>query len=57
MTAGALVLEHDFGRVIIPLVKWSACASMPGAIAADRSACPLAHLASAPASNKATASR
>jgi hypothetical protein len=52
-----MVLEHDFGRVIIPLVKWSACASMPGAIAADRSACPLAHLASEPASNEAAASR
>jgi hypothetical protein len=30
-TAGAMVLEHSFGRTIIPLSIWSARASIPGA--------------------------
>jgi succinate-acetate transporter protein len=30
LTAGAMVLEHAFGRTIIPLGKWSAAANIPG---------------------------
>lgn len=30
LTAGAMVLEHSFGRTIIPLGKWSADANIPG---------------------------
>ena len=35
LVAGAMVLEHSFGRTIIPLGKWSARANIPGARAAD----------------------
>jgi uncharacterized protein len=35
LTAGAMVLEHSFGRTIIPLGKWSKTANIPGARATD----------------------
>ena len=35
LTAGAMVLEHAFGRTIIPLGKWSLRANIPGARATD----------------------
>ena len=35
LTAGAMVLEHSFGRTIIPLGKWSVQANIPGARTAD----------------------
>ena len=35
LVAGAMVLEHSFGRTIIPLGKWSARANIPGARAAE----------------------
>jgi hypothetical protein len=40
LTAGAMVLEHAFGRTIIPLGKWSARANIPGAQATDPIAYP-----------------
>jgi len=40
LTAGAMVLEHSFGRTIIPLGKWSARANIPGAKATDPIAYP-----------------
>jgi uncharacterized protein len=40
LTAGAMVLEHAFGRTIIPLGKWSARANIPGAKATDPIAYP-----------------
>jgi succinate-acetate transporter protein len=30
LTAGAMTLEHAFGRTIIPLAKWSKAANIPG---------------------------
>jgi succinate-acetate transporter protein len=30
LTAGAMTLEHSFGRTIIPLFKWSKAANVPG---------------------------
>lgn len=30
LTAGAMVLEHSFGRTIVPLGKWSKSANVPG---------------------------
>ncbi len=44
LTAGAMVLEHSFGRTIIPLGKWSKTANIPGARATD----PLAYPAGMP---------
>jgi hypothetical protein len=44
LTAGAMVLEHSFGRTIIPLGRWSARANIPGARATD----PLAYPAGMP---------
>ena len=35
LVAGAMVLEHSFGRTIIPLGKWSARANIPGARVAE----------------------
>jgi succinate-acetate transporter protein len=32
LTAGAMTLEHAFGRTIIPLLKWSKAANIPGRI-------------------------
>ena len=40
LTAGAMVLEHAFGRTIIPLGKWNARANIPGAQATDPIAYP-----------------
>jgi hypothetical protein len=40
LTAGAMVLEHSFGRTIIPLGKWSKTANVPGAQATDPIAYP-----------------
>jgi len=40
LTAGAMVLEHSFGRTIIPLGKWSARANIPGVKATDPIAYP-----------------
>lgn len=40
LTAGAMVLEHAFGRTIIPLGKWSARANIPGVKATDPIAYP-----------------
>lgn len=40
LTAGAMVLEHAFGRTIIPLGKWSKAADIPGARATDPIAYP-----------------
>jgi uncharacterized protein len=40
LTAGAMVLEHAFGRTIIPLGKWSVRANIPGARATDPIAYP-----------------
>ena len=44
LTAGAMVLEHAFGRTIIPLGKWSRTANVPGAKVTD----PLAYSAGMP---------
>lgn len=44
LTAGAMVLEHSFGRSIIPLGKWSKSANVPGAKVTD----PLAYPAGMP---------
>jgi len=40
LTAGAMVLEHAFGRTIIPLGKWPVRAGRPGARATDPIAYP-----------------
>lgn len=40
LTAGSMVLEHAFGRTIIPLGKWSKKANIPGARATDPIAYP-----------------
>jgi succinate-acetate transporter protein len=40
LTAGAMVLEHAFGRTIIPLGKWSARANIPGVKTTDPIAYP-----------------
>jgi succinate-acetate transporter protein len=32
LAAGAMTLEHAFGRTIIPLLKWSAAANVPGRV-------------------------
>ena len=40
LTAGAMVLEHSFGRTIIPVGKWSRTANIPGAKATDPIAYP-----------------
>jgi uncharacterized protein len=40
LTAGAMVMEHSFGRTIIPLGKWSKTANVPGAKATDPIAYP-----------------
>jgi len=40
LTAGAMVLEHAFGRTIIPLGKWNARANVPGVKATDPIAYP-----------------
>jgi uncharacterized protein len=40
LTAGAMMLEHSFGRTIIPLGKWSARANVPGVKATDPIAYP-----------------
>jgi succinate-acetate transporter protein len=40
LVAGAMVLEHSFGRTIIPLGKWSKNANVPGARATDPIAYP-----------------
>jgi len=44
LTAGAMVLEHSFGRTIIPLGKWSKKGNIPGAKATD----PIAYSAGMP---------
>jgi hypothetical protein len=44
LVVGAMVLEHSFGRTIIPLGKWNARANIPGAQATD----PLAYPAGMP---------
>jgi uncharacterized protein len=33
LLAGAMTLEHSFGRTIIPLFKWSKAANVPGGVA------------------------
>ena len=33
LTAGAMTLEHSFGRTIIPLLKWKKAANVPGGAA------------------------
>ena len=35
LTAGALVLEHAFGRTIIPMGRWSKKGNIPGAMDKD----------------------
>jgi succinate-acetate transporter protein len=40
LTAGAMVLEHSFGRSIIPVGKWSRAANIPGAKVTDPIAYP-----------------
>ena len=40
LTAGAMVLEHSFGRTIIPVGKWSKQANIPGAKVTDPIAYP-----------------
>jgi len=40
LTAGAMVLEHSYGRTIIPLGRWSAKDNIPGARATDPIAYP-----------------
>lgn len=40
LTAGAMVMEHSFGRTIIPLGKWSPRANLPGARVTDPIAYP-----------------
>jgi uncharacterized protein len=35
LTAGAMVLEHAYGRTVIPMGRWSARGNMPGAIDRD----------------------
>lgn len=40
LAVGAMVLEHSFGRAIIPLGKWSKTANVPGAKVADPIAYP-----------------
>ena len=40
LVAGAMVLEHAYGRTIIPLGKWSARANIPGIKATDPIAYP-----------------
>ena len=44
LTAGAMVLEHSFGRTIIPIGKWTKKGNIPGARATD----PLAYPAGMP---------
>jgi hypothetical protein len=39
--AGAMVLEHSFGRSIIPVGKWSKRANIPGAKVTDPIAYPV----------------
>lgn len=45
LTAGAMVLEHAWGRTIVPLGKWNKRANIPGVQATD----PLAYPAGMPA--------
>jgi len=40
LTAGAMVLEHSFGRTIIPIGKWTKKGNIPGARATDPIAYP-----------------
>ena len=40
LTVGAMVLEHSFGRTVIPLGKWSKTANIPGAKFTDPIAYP-----------------
>jgi|tagenome__1003787_1003787.scaffolds.fasta_scaffold20923901_2 uncharacterized protein len=40
LTAGAMVLEHSFGRSIIPVGKWSRADNVPGATVTDPIAYP-----------------
>lgn len=44
LAGGAMVLEHSFGRSIIPVGKWSRSASVPGAKVTD----PIAYQAGMP---------
>jgi succinate-acetate transporter protein len=44
LVAGSMVLEHSFGRTIVPLGKWAKRANIPGAKATD----PLAYPAGMP---------
>jgi uncharacterized protein len=44
LTAGAMVLEHSFGRSIVPVGKWSKRANIPGAKVVD----PIAYAAGMP---------
>ena len=41
LAAGAMVLEHSFGRSIIPVGKWSKHANVPGAKVTDPIAYPI----------------
>ena len=41
VTAGAMMLEHAFGRTVIPLGKWSKNANIPGRQATDPIAYPI----------------
>jgi succinate-acetate transporter protein len=40
LVAGAMVLEHSFGRTIVPIGKWSKAGNIPGAKATDPIAYP-----------------
>ena len=44
LVAGAMVLEHSFGRTIVPLGKWTKAGNVPGARATD----PIAYQAGMP---------
>jgi len=52
LVAGAMVLEHSFGRIIIPLGKWSKARSIAGARATD----PIAYPAGMPGVASASSS-
>jgi len=43
-TIGAMVLEHSFGRTIVPVGKWAKRANIPGGKVTD----PIAYLAGMP---------
>ena len=41
LAAGAMTLEHSFGRTVIPLGKWRKQANIPGRVATDPLAYPV----------------